>query len=114
MAENVPRSPRPDIGDANENGGFIQKVQFKLEFQQSSLSELAKEIRKVALLSSGITGSLGWLEDAGLVSIVYAAGIWLLVQVCAIIIDTVRVYAVPDEKNGAQPSSTTAAEGESQ
>lgn len=86
--------------DASSNG-VDWKPRF--EFQQSSINNLAKEVRKLAVLGSAALTLVGWDGDATPLAGIIVFIVWALVQVVAMAIETIRVYP---KSYGRTPSAT--------
>ena len=77
----------------------------RFQLQQQSFTEVAKEIRKLAVYSSVIVGLFGWTAKLGQFWTGAAAfATWLAIQVTAVVIESYRVYPkTPESEAQARP-----------
>lgn len=88
------RTPPPG-GQGDLGTGADQARRFGFELRQKSVDALAAEFRKLALLGSALLGIFSW-PVSPVVAVVATAIVWILVQIVAMAIETIRVY--PSQK----------------
>lgn len=100
--------PKPQDGPPPLPGGkkggqptARKKKRFGIELRQKSVDAFAVEVRKLGILGSAGLGIFGWSVDPlasgpAAFAIALAIGfiLWLVIQLAAVAIETIRVYPV--------------------